>query len=42
MAEYQNPRINPKLKYYQIPNKSKIPNPKEEIFFGILSLGFVW
>ncbi|MDP8230293.1 MAG: hypothetical protein P9L93_04230 [Candidatus Gorgyraea atricola] len=25
---------NPKSKYYQIPNKSKIPNPKPCLGFG--------
>jgi hypothetical protein len=29
---------NPKSKYYQIPNKPKIPNPKP---FRILKLGFL-
>jgi len=42
--------INPKSKYYQIPNKlsatggsafgGKIPNPK--LIFGIWKLGFIW
>jgi hypothetical protein len=36
-------KTNPKLKYYQIQNKSKIQNPKQrEHIFWILDLEFVW
>jgi hypothetical protein len=45
MEEITNYRINmlnPKSKYYQIPNNFQIPNPNGINPFGILSLGFIW